>query len=632
MPYPHFSRLAVVVLLAFCSIGLRAQAPVSDVTDPAIVEAFVDGAVKPAMQEHHSPSGVVAVMKGGEVILVKGYGHQNLEQGIPVDGEQTMFRPGSISKLFTWIAVMQLVEQGRLDLDVDVNTYLKTFEVADTWPGKPVTLRHIMTHTAGFEDGALGFLIVDDVARIKPLAESLAYYQPKRVFPPGKRVAYSNWGTALAGLIVANVSGQAYNDYVKANIFDVLGMEHATFAEPLPESLEPYMARAYRFRAGQYEETPYEIISNFGPAGAAAVSASAMLRFARALLNGGELEGRRILQAETLQQMLDQGFVHDERVRGVGLGFLKYQYGPTGFNSFGHDGATSRFFSHFGVSSSEDFMLFSSFSGPEGGAVNRKFVKAFYDEFFPVPVPALEPPTDFAERASRYAGVYNSSRANFSTLESVLRALGGMKVVPMPDNTLLVGEKRYIEVEPLLFREQYGSGRIAFQEAADGAIDGFVMDGFGVFQMYRVPFYETADVTLLLVGLIVLVAALSFIRIGYQWRAIRGGPADERRVEYVTLAFAVCTVAFFGLVGLGLSSGLDTFYFAIAGTIKAALVFPLLLVPITLFHIYQSAQVWRQGLFAGYWPRVRHSLVSLVGLLAIWFYFYWNLIGFNYMT
>ena len=338
-----------------------------------------------------------------------------------------------------------------------------------------------MTHTPGFEDSALGFLITDDPARIMPLADSLAKYQPNRINPPGLHTAYSNYATALAGLIVANVSGMEFNAYLQKNIFDVLGMQHSTFVEPLPPKLAADMAKAYSYNAGtdSYEEKKYEIISNFGPAGAMAVSAWDMSLFARALLNGGAYEDRRILKAATLQQMLDEGFAHDDRVRGMGLGFIKRRFGPEGFDNFGLDGGTTIFISHFGMSLKEDFMLFSSFSGPGAGQTAQAFVGAFYDEFFPPDVPVIEPPADFADRAAKYTGTFTSWRANFSDFESLLRGLGGTKVTALPDNTLMIGPSRYVEVDKNLFREVNGNERVAFQENAEGEITGMVMMAWG---------------------------------------------------------------------------------------------------------------------------------------------------------
>ena len=222
---------------------------------------------------------------------------------------------------------MQQVESGKLDLDTDVNAYLTRFQVENSWPGQPVTLRHLMTHTAGFEDGALGYLILDQPELVLPLAEALEKYQPERVNPPGQHTAYSNWGTALAGLIVANVSGETFETYIQKHIFDVLGMQYASFREPLPPSLDSHAVQAYQWSSGTYKAKPYERISSFAPAGSSAVSADDVMKFGIALLQKGQYQGRRILREETVQKMLDQGFSHDDRTRGMGLGFIKRRFG-----------------------------------------------------------------------------------------------------------------------------------------------------------------------------------------------------------------------------------------------------------------------------------------------------------------
>lgn len=625
---------ACFAALILLGAGTTAVASPLDVTNPAVVEAFVDGVVKPTMKENHSPSGVVMVMKDGEIIFAKGYGYIDVEQRIPVDPVTSLFRPGSISKLFTWVSVMQLVEQGKLDLDADVNDYLTTFKIEDTWPGQPVTLRHIMTHTPGWEDGGLGYLIIDDESRIMPLAESLEKYQPDRINPPGTHTSYSNYGTALAGLIVANVSGLSFNDYLQQNIFDVLGMQHSSFEEPLPEHLAGNMAKAYKYNAGtdSYEEMNYEIISNFGPAGAMAVSAYDMSLFARALLNGGAYDGRRILQPQTLQKMLDEGFAHDDRVRGMGLGFIERRFGPDGFDNFGHDGGTTIFLSHFGLSLKENFMLFSSFSGPGGGATHSAFVKSFYDEFFPVEVPVITPPADFSDRAARYTGSYTSWRGNFSEAESVMRAFGSMKVVAMPDNTLMVGPKRYVEVEPNLFREVDGYERVAFQENEQGEIAGMVIDGMGVMQFYRTPFYETSGFTGLLLGLSLLLMVGVLLRLVYQWSSYRALKGPEKAARRASVLVAILNIPFFVLMGIGASGGFAALMYAVPTPIKLALVFSTLAALAALYHLYQAIRVWRLPVFGGVRSRIGYSLVTLAALALAWFYWHWNLLGLNYYS
>jgi CubicO group peptidase (beta-lactamase class C family) len=218
-------RGSILTLLITAGPGAIA----SNLDDPAAVEALVDGIVVPLMKSNSSPSGTVAIARNGELLLAKGYGFEDIEGQEPVDPYETLFRPGSVSKLFTWVAVMQLVEQGKLDLDTDVNTYLQDFKIKDTFK-EPITLRHILT-PAGFEDGALGYLIVDDPARAVPLGEAMERYQPLRVNAPGAQTAYSNYATALAGHIVASISGLSFTDYIEQNIFDPLGMENSSFVD-----------------------------------------------------------------------------------------------------------------------------------------------------------------------------------------------------------------------------------------------------------------------------------------------------------------------------------------------------------------------------------------------------------------
>ncbi|MAP03912.1 MAG: serine hydrolase [Halieaceae bacterium] len=591
------------------------------------VEAFVDGAVKPVMKNQHGASGVVMIMKDGEVIFNKGYGYQDIEQRIPVDPYNTLFRPGSISKLFTWISVLQLEEQGKLDLDTDVNQYLTRFQVEDSWPGQPVTLRHILTHTAGFEDGSFGFLIIDDPARIVPLADSLEKHQPRRVNPPGAHTAYSNWGTALAGLIVANVSGLEFNDYLQKNIFDVLGMGNASFVEPLPPELDANMARHYGFRDGRFFEKPYEIVSNFGPAGALAASAGAMEKFGRALLNGGEYNGGRILQPETVERFLAREFSHDPRTRGVGLGALHYPY--NGIDVVGHDGGTTGYVSHFGLAPEENLMFFASFSGPAAKPViYDHLVWQFYDKFFPPEKVTLQPPVDFKERASKYAGTYHSWRTNFSTLESIMRLFSGTPVVATPEGTLMIGGKEFVEQEKNLFREINGELRYAFQEDENGRITGMIQDGFAVAQNFKAPAYASLSFAGPLLALSFIVFLSVFLRLGYQWSTIRALPDPERSAFNASIIVAVANWGFLVTAGSAVALNSETLFYELPAMLTFSLIFPILAVLGALYHLYQSFQVWSNGLCGGLWTRIRFSIITLCALFTAWFYYYWNMIGF----
>ena len=629
-------RLKLVVgilLVLYCFTGRTGFA--LDIYNADVVEAFVDGVVKSGMQQHHSPSGVVMIVKDGEIIFTKGYGYQDIEKQIPVDPAVTLFRAGSVSKLFTWVSVMQLVEQGKLDLDTDVNRYIHSFQIADSWPGQPVTLRHIMTHTTGFEDGFLGYLIIDNPDSIVPLAQSLAKHQPVRINPPGKHTAYSNWASALAGLIVANVCGESFESYVQRHIFDVLDMRQSTFTEPLPEYLADNMAIAYAYQAGRYIKQPFEIIANFAPAGSLTTTAYDMSRFARALLNGGELEGKRILKTQTLQQMINEGFSHGPGIRGMAMGFIRYPY--EGIEVIGHDGSTTLFMSHLGLSLSDELMVFLSFSGAGARKVRSAFKKTFYDSFFPAPVALSNNApsnnniaTDSFQYTAIYAGTYLPWRSNFSDIESILRLLSSVKVVALPDNTLLIGGQRYRKVDANLFRELHGNRQLLFQTDTDGSVIGFIKDGMAVTQYYRAPVYEflTFNTVLVVASLLTFIGV--FLQLIYQWNSYRSLLAVEKSAVHAALLVAAVNLIFFILAFIALIAAGDDIMYAVPTLLKFVLLLPLLAVVAALYHLFYSIRVWQLNLFTGIGARVRYNIVTLAALSLIWFYVYWNLLGGRY--
>src|SRR5918997_375789 len=223
-------------------------------TDPAEMEAFLNEELSREMEKHHIAGAAVSVVKDGELFFAKGYGSADLENNIPVDPEQTIFPIGSVTKLFTWTAVMQLAEQGKLDLDADIDKYLD-FRIPDTYP-QPITLENLMTHTAGFEDRRFEQLALDADDQV-PTREWLISHMPARIRPPGDVAAYSNYGTALAGDIVARVSGEPYEQYIQEHILNPLDMVHTTARSPMPAELREDASVGYTYEDGAFKVFPH---------------------------------------------------------------------------------------------------------------------------------------------------------------------------------------------------------------------------------------------------------------------------------------------------------------------------------------------------------------------------------------
>lgn len=590
------------------------------------LSTFVDTAINTQMTAMDIPAASVAIVKDGKVLIARGYGVKDHDTQAPVTAD-TMFRPGSISKLFTWTAVMQMVEAGKLELDADVNAYLDTFQIPATFD-EPITLRHILTHTAGFEEGFLGYLFVNDPTKVPPLKEALKKYLPRRINKPGAYSAYSNYATALAGLIVENVSGLPFNDYVRAHIFEPLKMEHSTFVEPLPDDLEPFFAGGFKRKAGIYEKQEFEVIANVGPAGALSASANDMARFMLAYLEGGQLDNAQILTPETVAQTLSQLYTPDPRIAGMAHGF--YENTINGHRLVGHGGDTLLFHSNLMLNPDEKLGIYVSYMGAKGGQARGEFLQIFYDRYYPKPLEQLTVPEDFADRAERYAGSYKFWRHNQSTLEKVVTLTGGITVKPTPDNSLLLSgfgqARQFVEIGDNLFRQVDGPRIIAFGEDADGNINDLYVDGIVFMSASRTPTLEAPLFSAVIPALSFAVFMSVWAGWIYRRKEFKTMEASERNAIRLSLGMSGVNIAFIAIFAVILASYGESIALAVPLSLKLALWLPDLASIIALAVGWFAVQAWRKG----YWRlgrRIHYSLVALSGLFMSWFYYYWNFLG-----
>jgi len=233
-------RIAALIGLACATVAQAAPAPLTPPVVRALtaddVDTWLDGFMPFAITRGDIAGAVVVVVKGGQILTQRGYGYADVAAGRKVDPQKTLFRVGSISKIYTWTAVMQQVELGRIDLDADINKYLD-FRVP-AYRGRAVTMRNLMSHTSGFDETD-HCLLSPDRTRSPSLAKVARDCLPPRVYPVGEVPAYSNYGTTLAGYIVQRVSGEPFDAYVERHIFAPLDMRHASFRQPLPPAREP---------------------------------------------------------------------------------------------------------------------------------------------------------------------------------------------------------------------------------------------------------------------------------------------------------------------------------------------------------------------------------------------------------
>ena len=465
----------------------------------ADVDTWLDGYMPYALRTGDIPGAVVTVVKDGQILTARGFGYADLAKRTPVDPERTLFRPGSISKLFTWTAVMQQVEQHKIDLDQDINTYLD-FKIPPL-NGQPVTMRQLMTHTGGFEESAKGIIFYDRKYDI-PLGDYLKRWTPTRIFAPGTTPAYSNWGTALAAYIVQRTSGEEFDGYLERHVFGPLGMHNSTFRQPLPSNLAAQMAEGYA--APGEASRGFEFIGP-GPAGESSNSGADMGRFMIAHLQDGELDGQRILQPATAAMM------HNSPLNKVNpysltpplsrmeLGF--FETNINGREVIGHLGDTSAFHSSLHLFMSDGVGFYVSFNSPgKGGAVQALrtgLFQDFADRYFPNIAPAdgqVDAKTA-AEHSAMMAGNWWASRRAESSWLSIAYLLGQTKISVGPKGELVIpgllgpnGRPReWTEIAPFIWRDKNGHDRLA-AKLVDGKVVRWSFDFASPFEMFdRVP-------------------------------------------------------------------------------------------------------------------------------------------------
>jgi CubicO group peptidase (beta-lactamase class C family) len=482
------------------------------------IETFSDGLIPYAIARGNIAGAVFVVVKDGQILFAKGYGYSDVAKRKPVLADQTMFRPGSVSKTFTWTAVMQLVQAGKIDLDRDVNDYLD-FKIPPKF-GKPITMRNLMTHTAGFEDG-FDKSFVKTAADLIPLRDYVMNYMPARIYPPGKVVAYSNYSASLAGYIVQRLSGEPYADYIADHIFKPLGMNHSTMLQPLPKSLMPFMATGYR-TASDEKPMPFEFVET-APAGALSASGTDMAHFMIAQLQEGTYNGASILSPATVALMHSPQSRMAPGVNGFDLGF--YQENRNGLRIIGHAGDTEFFHSDLHLLLDKNVGVFMSFNsaGTEGEAekVRVALFRAFLDRYFTYTPPKETTVSNPQRDAARVAGWYDSSRRIASSLR-LLFAVGQSQVTARPDGTIEIDAlkainlsgtvKRWREVGPLDYREVGGQTHTKFVTDANGDVSYWISDDFlPVFVFQRVNGLEQLSLLKVIAGVAVSTLLLTVL-------------------------------------------------------------------------------------------------------------------------
>jgi CubicO group peptidase (beta-lactamase class C family) len=585
----------------------RAAADCASPTATALAQYF-DGTLPDLLQRNNVPGAAVSVVSGGKLVYAHGFGLADVEHNVSFSADTSLVRIASITKLLTWTAVMQQVEAGRLDLNVDVNRYLKTFQIPATYP-QPITLQMLMDHTAGFEDRVIG-TGARTAADVPALGDYLAANMPRRIHPPGEVSAYSNYGAGLAGYIVSEVSGEPYDLYVQHHILDPLGMTHSTASEPVPATLRNDLAHSYNSDSVPAKPVPFEFDS-ITPDGSVSATATDMTKFALAHLHDGE----PLLKSATARQMHQRSFSADPRLGGYAHGFMDRTI--NGHRVLMHDGSWEGFLSGLFLVPDCDLGMFVTTNATGGVEALTALVPGFFDRFLPgdtTPAPA-------ATTAAPQAGFYAPARHNESTMEKILVLLGPQRLKVDGGGTIHFKGKDWTPRSDGLYTAADGSDHLVSFTGTHNrryvATDGPTYQLLGPTQ--TLPFNL---VILLVFGVLALTAlAIPFAAV----RRRRQAPAPAWRwARWLACGAALLGIAFLALFTMTLFGDVSDFLYGAPLGFRLLLGVPVMVVVLAIGALVGTVRGWRG---AGRFVR-GHQVALLIGLAALgWFLWQWNLLG-----
>lgn len=447
------AALLLSLILQFNSLVLASELTPSGVAIDDI-ESIVDGIMEDEIGVT-VPGSAIVVVKDGEIVFSKGYGLAVVEDGVEVNSSTTVFEIGSISKTFTWTAIMQLVDQGKIALEDDIREYIG-YDRLELKFEKPITIKDLMNHSAGFEENASEMMTFKKENLIPLDVWVSKEHQPAQVYEPGSTVAYSNFSTDIAGLIVEIVSGEKFEEYISNHIFIPLGMNSSTAYANYDsfEIVKANKASGYGYVDGEFQLMPENFL-NEAPAGSIKSTVEDMGRFMIGLLGesaqgGSSLYSNREFALSTYGNTLEV----DGDMPSIAHGFWAREEG--GVRILEHGGNTTNFSAFMSIVPNENFgicvltNLASENSGVRTEVVNELTAKFNHNAV----------PIEVSENRMDLSGNYSSARMIHSNFLSSIYLMSGDSIAVKDLNNGYVdvsfeveptASYRYAEIAPYIY-------------------------------------------------------------------------------------------------------------------------------------------------------------------------------------
>ena len=594
---------------------------------------WIDSTFTESLKSVNIAGATIVLMQGDSILHIDGYGVTDIKSNNTVKSNSSIFGVGSISKVFVATAIMQLYEDGILELDKDINRYLKSFQFKYPF-NDSVAVKDLLTHSSGFGDRNIQ-TAVESEKDIIPLAKYLEKRMPAQVRPAGKVISYSNHGYALLGLIVEEVSGVPFYEYIKKMILRPLEMNHSSFKRQ--DSLKENYVSSYLQKGEKL--LPYKPEFHlYYPAGSFKATASDMGHFITMFLNNGNFKGNQILKSSTVNKMFQTGFRHYKNSDfGWLLGFPESQW--NGFKLIGHGGATQGFSSQLSLIPEKNIGVFISVnSSSYPHSKSRVFIDQFINKLFTKLIPESAFKKEQTEDSSK-EGIFDEPLDNFTgsyryvhyarnTLDKlgVLIGLAPEIDIVSKDNRLEIPNwnDKLTPVSDLTFHSKYG-GYVAFDKNTNGEINYYFAESFAY---HKLKWYEPVKFQIFWIGSIILIFLIFIITNVVRKLFVRN--RKSHLLNKINFSLASLSVIFMAILAYSLATADPlSFFIDIPLLIKLVLVLPFIIIPLIIVSIYILAKAIKFKELKTF-GLIYQSIIVSATLFFIPWLMYYNLIGFNY--
>jgi len=590
--------------------------------DSETVSEFSDEFFKKNMEKYDVPGAVITIVKGNKVLFSKGYGYSDVDNSIPVTTDGTLFRIGSVSKLFTAMAIIQLANEGKIDLEEDVEEYLPKLNINNPYDTK-ITMSMILTHIAGIDSEMIGELSMED-----PGENSVSEFMESRtidiVREPGKIIEYSNQGMAVAGYAVEQISGQSCKEYIKNHIFKLIGMNQSKY-----ELEDKKISKGYIKENGNVVEKGLEGYFKIYPIGGIVSTAADMAKFMIAELKGTD--------SSVVKMMHERQTGLNDYVPGMCYGYHeKYR---NDVRVVQHSGYTpDGFLTELSLMLDEEVGIFISINQGSNNSVPQDYIDNFIYTFYPISVempvsiPVEEGSAKSVEGTYRYGDygrntLYKGDIAFNPGVEIKVDANKNATITVHEEN-MYTNEKTSwigIEVAPLIYQREDAKEYITFKKGNNKDVYYMAKTSDSSLGTYeRIKWYEISTTQLIIFILLSLIGLIE----GVFW-LIRVIKKKAKQLTFAEHLIGIVSLLNPGFYVISMYTWGVRLKYGVPIDIIIQLCIPLLAAILTIVlsacipYYIKSKKVSK--LVIG-----NMVLVSIVSVIFTWLNWYWNFIGFNF--